>query len=426
MFDKILNEKLLHLVWERIYINTQNIKTVCGKNIYILSPGIYNPHQGGDFINAHLVIDDIEWHGSVEIHLTSEEWYKHEHHKDPFYNSIILHVVYQSTQTSIIRQDGTVVPELEINKILLPNFFNFVQRFNTEPILCKAHLDQLDSSFKKGWLQELGKIRLERKAQNLYTQLIQNQNDWNETLWQEFAAYFGGNVNSEPFRRIARNIPYRLIAKYLHQKNWIEALLLGGAGLLDNQDFPENYPRELLQNWQFLAAKHGLHALPPGTLSFLRIRPASFPTLRLAQLAAFLVANPLSTNLLLEPLLITKADIRVSEYWQTHYHFARETKRSAKKPGKAFLQTLMINALLPLSWLYAQLMQKPVIQTRIINIAQNLTPEENYITKIYRQLNFPITSLLESQATIELYQRYCKNYLCACCEIGKKLIQQNV
>jgi hypothetical protein len=423
---RLPNEKLLHLIWEKLYFDTRNLKTICGKKVQILQQGIPNQNQGCDFIGARLLIDDIEWYGNVEIHLTTNHWYKHNHHKDSFYNSVILHVVYQSNQKTIFREDGSSVPEIEIYPILSPSFSHFWNNMNAEPILCAAHIAQIEPAIKKDWIEELGIIRLQRKAQNLHTRLIENQNDWSETFWQEFAAYFGGPVNSGAFRKVAQVIPYRLLAKYLHEPIWIEALLLGGAGLLNMEDFEEEYIKILMQHWSFLKTKHQLYALPMGSFSFLRMRPAGFPTIRLAQLAAFLATNSLSTSLLLNPLNLRKIKIKVSNYWRTHCHFQKKTPASPKIPGVAFIDTLIVNAILPLSFLYSTIMNKPQLQKEIFEIMNKLKPEKNNITQIYQKLGFPISSLAASQGAIELYKNYCTPHFCPSCKIGKLLLERSV
>lgn len=175
VLSRLPHEKLLHLIWEKLYFNTRNLKTICGKTVQILRQGVPNVNQGCDFTDAHLLIDDIEWYGNIEIHVTSNDWYKHNHQKDSFYNSVILHVVYRSAHKTIFREDGVPVPEIEIYPILSPSFSHFWNSLNAEPILCAAHVSEIAPQTKKDWIEELGMIRLQRKAQNLHIRLVENQ-----------------------------------------------------------------------------------------------------------------------------------------------------------------------------------------------------------------------------------------------------------
>ena len=48
------------------------------------------------------------WAGQVEIHVRASDWFKHNHHNDANYDSVILHVVYENDT------DSLNIPTLEI------------------------------------------------------------------------------------------------------------------------------------------------------------------------------------------------------------------------------------------------------------------------------------------------------------------------
>ena len=55
----------------------------------------------------------------MEIHVNSSGWYSHNHEVNPYYNEFVLHVVlYHNGQREIKRQDGRIVPELELASLL--------------------------------------------------------------------------------------------------------------------------------------------------------------------------------------------------------------------------------------------------------------------------------------------------------------------
>lgn len=86
-----LTERHLQVIWlEQKYFKP--LVTEEGKRIEVISPGIWNAEAGPDFLKAHLRIDGCDLHGDVEIHLNDDGWYHHQHHLDPRYDRVVLHV----------------------------------------------------------------------------------------------------------------------------------------------------------------------------------------------------------------------------------------------------------------------------------------------------------------------------------------------
>ena len=89
-----MKEDFLHYVWNYKKFDFSNLKTVCKKDLSVIDTGKYLQSSGADFFNAQLMIDGLRWAGNVEIHLKSSDWYVHNHHTDPNYDNVILHVVW--------------------------------------------------------------------------------------------------------------------------------------------------------------------------------------------------------------------------------------------------------------------------------------------------------------------------------------------
>ena len=80
-----VNERLLQFIWQHQYFNKNSLHTSTGENLKILSTGAFNANQGPDFTNARIIIDSTEWAGSIELHLKTSTWIKHQHEPDPNY-----------------------------------------------------------------------------------------------------------------------------------------------------------------------------------------------------------------------------------------------------------------------------------------------------------------------------------------------------
>ena len=86
-----------------------------GVSLKILKTGIQNKNSGPDFFNAKLVLGAQTWVGNVEVHIKSSDWYAHQHEKDPNYDAVILHVVWEY-DLPIFRANGSEIETLELRK----------------------------------------------------------------------------------------------------------------------------------------------------------------------------------------------------------------------------------------------------------------------------------------------------------------------
>ena len=115
-----MKEDILHLVWKFGLLNTLNCYSTDGEKVEVLNPGTYNESDSGpDFSTAKLKIGETTWVGNVEIHHKTSDWFNHLHHLDPFYQSVVLHVVYEDDCGHI---EGTKrFPIIELKKCVNPS-----------------------------------------------------------------------------------------------------------------------------------------------------------------------------------------------------------------------------------------------------------------------------------------------------------------
>ena len=86
------SENILQWIWKNLLFDSRELKTTKGNSISIYDQGEMNHSDGPDFLNAKLLIDGLEWHGAIELHLKSIGWKQHGHHLDDSYNKVVLHV----------------------------------------------------------------------------------------------------------------------------------------------------------------------------------------------------------------------------------------------------------------------------------------------------------------------------------------------
>jgi hypothetical protein len=109
----MINEEFLQFLWKFQPFRFQNLQTHDNANVQVFNKGVHNFNSGPDFNSAEILIGNIRWHGDVEIHLKSSDWVTHKHHKDPKYNSVVLHVVFHD-DAEIYKEDGGVIPTIEL------------------------------------------------------------------------------------------------------------------------------------------------------------------------------------------------------------------------------------------------------------------------------------------------------------------------
>ena len=424
-----MNEKLLQFIWQFQYYQKQQCTTTQGETLFIEKPGILNLHQGPDFSEALIRIGQTTWAGNIELHLRSSDWYKHRHETDIRYSNIILHVVWEDDQPVTDDFDNripTFVLASRISALLLDRYRSMM--VTKQPVPCHGFLPSLNQLGWTAWKERLVAERLERKSANVLAVLEQSNNHWEEVCWWLLAANFGNKINSHLFEQVAKSIPITLLAKHKNQIHQLEALLLGQANLLSGQ-YKEKYAVMLQREYFFLKKKYKLQAVNKQP-AFLRMRPAAFPTLRLAQLAMLTfysshlfskikVINQLGNAL--ELFMVTAND-----YWNDHYRFDELSAFQPKHLGKQMAENILINTVIPLLFAYGLYHQDETYTEKCIQWLHQLPAEQNRITRQWQVDGIGNKSALDSQALIELTNYYCVHKRCLDCAIGNKILKNGL
>lgn len=423
-----MNEEFLYYIWQYQYFSRTELHSVQGDPIRILDPGIRNKDAGPDFSNARILIGDLEWRGHVEIHVSASDWKKHNHHHDPAFGNVILHVVWISDQP-IVLTDGSEVPTLELKDRVNTNLLDRYKRLvtTTRQIPCE---NQLPAIGRLVWVSQLERAvvqRMETKSHMVLNVLKECTGDWEEVTYRLFLRTLGMKVNAEPFEDLARALPYRVIRKHTGNRMQVEALLFGTAGMLSHPG-KEEYHRTLAREYHHLGKKYGLgeSQMAPSAWKFMRLRPSNFPTLRIAQAAAVLAARKNMFAHWISPTGIGFGeffDVEVSPYWQTHVRFGKKSRSVSGKPGADALRNIAINATVPVLFAYGRYKDDPVHIERGMRILQALPAENNTIVRRWTALGMRPGSAFDSQGMIGQFNEYCLRRQCLNCAIGFHLLK---
>ncbi len=421
-----MQEDLLHFIWQYQYYNLLEIITEDGEQIQVIKPGIHNHDAGPDFEQAKIIIDNVEWNGDVEIHIKSSDWKLHNHQNDKSYNKVVLHVVWENNK-EVAREDGTKMPTLIlkplVNKKLIKKANVLIH--NIEPISCGSQLASVPNIIVHDVIQRSLVKRLERKSQLVLAELDATKGDWDEVCYRIFMRQMGMKVNGYAFYELAKLLPYSLIKKYRNSTFRIEALLLGASGLL-NAAKEDDYVYELKKEYNYLAHKHKLGAeMTPESWKFMRLRPANFPTLRLAQTAVFLSKAPTLLALFLEDATsLKKKDFFTANYWRNHYQFGKESSKKVAQFGKQSINLLLINVVAPIIMAYGIAIDDQSLMGLALRVIEPIKAEQNRIIQVWKQMGVSPLSSAESQGLIELYNESCIKKKCLTCGIGFSILKR--
>jgi hypothetical protein len=424
-----MKEEFLHYLWKYGLYDPDKLFDNDGNKITVIHPGEYNRDSGPDFFNARILIAGTLWAGNVEIHTRSSHFENHGHHIDPAFNNVILHVVTENNKR-VFNEKGEelLTVEISFDSALLEKYITLVN--NPYLIACQDDISKLDSILVSHWLNSLVVERLQDKSESILKIFSETGNDWEETFYRLLARYFGFRVNTEPFEMLARALPFRIIRKHADNRFQIEALLFGTAGMLEEGLFKEalsdEYYIELIREYRILSAKYSLQAIHGWLWKFSRLRPSNFPTLRISQLSAMISSAGGLFSRVIEATSIVQLkatfEVSASEYWDDHYVFGKKSREISKNTGSQATDIFLINAVIPIIFVYGQNRDRIDICERALSFLGNIRLEENAIMEEWKSAGISAESAFYSQGLIQLRNEYCKKRKCLDCRIGSKLI----
>lgn len=421
-----MKEELLHFIWQSKILAKQNLLLNNSQNIEIINPGQLNKDAGPDFFNAQIRIDNTVLVGNIEIHVKASDWINHKHSGDKKYDNVILHVVFEDDKV-IYDANNKPFLTLELKSLLPPSLLSkyAILQQQKQEIPCKPIFVLPDDFKLNTWLNRLAVERLENKCERIEILLQHTNNNWEQTFYIITARYFGQKVNEQAFEWVAQNLPLAVIAKHKDKLSQIEALVLGTAGFLDKK-LNDDYLRFLQSEYVHLKKKYGLISMDASIWKFGKTRPGNFPTIRLMQFAALLYQ---SSHLFSKILEAESVNELLELYRLKHLHLIHLSELSnhdfddlKTDLGKAAINTLLINAVIPIVFLYGKLRFDEEKSQKALNWLEELQPEKNNIVAFWANLNLKTTNALQTQALLQLKNEYCANQKCLQCAIGYSVL----
>lgn len=417
----------MQYVWQhRLWPADRPLTTTDGRPVRIIHPGRLNTDAGPDFFNARILIDGRQWAGDVEIHVRASDWYRHSHHTDPAYSSVILHVV-DLDDSAVTRPDGATIDQMR-----LPCSPDFRARYDTlvaaaaHTLPCAGRIPSIEPLHLTAWTQALAYERLYERADRIAAMLARLSSDWESVSYVTLARALGFGINGDCFERLALATPLSILGHHADNLLTVEALLFGQSALLDAAgQSPEPYVTSLRSEYRFMAHKFGLRPMSAPAWKMARMRPAGFPHRRIALLASIIHSGARIHSRLLEAA--TPADVdailqsSLSGYWEHHYHLSdpyhESTPRALSRQSAA---TLAINVAATIKFAYGHITGSASQREQAIELLESLPPEANRYTTPFTAAGIACRDALTSQGLIQLRRAYCEAHRCLECRIGHR------
>lgn len=443
-------EQFLRHLWQEQKLPPTRLLTSDGARVTVRYRGTVNTDGGPDFTGALIRIGGVLYRGDVEIHVRESSWRAHGHHADHHYNSVILHVVLSAGRPAGKSRtaSGRTVPLLVLpgcsTSRTYTQWVRACSRRSPRPDRCRVRTGLAPL---RGRLQSLGLARIERRVRFLRNRLgaltgERGSGAWEQMLYECLMEGMGYAKNRTSFFSLAHDLPLSLLKCHgLRERRTVQAALFGASGLLPplrsiGDSESRLYVRTLRRRWRAMRLESRLHE---ADWMFFRLRPANFPTARLA--AVSLLLPSLFSGNLLECLLgilsrpedsrgaryrAVKALFRISAqgYWSRHLRFGGESGEGIAL-GRARIQELIVNSIVPVLLLYARVSGDRRLRRESLAMLRALPDgKENSITQRVsaalgaggpRAFRRP----LQQQGLIHLHRLYCSRKRCRRCPLRK-------
>jgi len=106
----------------------------------------------------------------------------------------------------------------------------------------------------------------------------------------------------------------------------------------------------------------------------------------------------------------------------TAFAASKKSKPKSVKLGISSVDLILINTVIPFSFIYGKLFRKEEMQDKALLWYEKIKPEKNHVTRDFLSLGLQIENAKQSQAVLQLKNNYCDKKRCLDCRFGHLLI----
>lgn len=413
-----MREEILHYIWEnRLFENV----TLDDEPLEVLSVGQRNIGDGPDFSLAVIRHGEMTWIGAVEMHVRSSDWFRHRHQEDPKYDNIILHLVLEKDCEEVTNSRKEQIPTalLTVKSRVLGRIEEL--EISSKALRCTPELSYISPHTLRRLTAPLIRERIDSKTKRSQTPT----GDLRELFYRLLLRYLGAHQNNQVMEDVASSTPLSALRKHASDTEVIESILLGQAALFAENPRDE-YENELREKYEFYKRKFDLQPIPSGLFKKLRVRPPAYPTRVLAIAAQVIHREEELSHLMANGDFETIKEllsVQPSYYWQHHIDFAQSYPKPLGGISGSTVRTLLINAVLPVAYLYNHTAGKTEIAEKVLSYYDELPPEKNHIIALFGRNGFSAHTAADSQRMLELYTHFCEPFRCLECPLAPSIVE---
>ena len=443
-----VTEHLIQLLWRNSLYNKNGLQTTNGLPVKVLKPGRLNSSSGPDFKNAAIIIGNRKIIGDVEIHIKSEEWFRHNHHLSQRYNKTILHVFLNRKNDSspATTRSGRVIPELELGLYLrhpLEELRVEVEE-SDRPVTGRGHNPPCKKMFLSNGLKsvydqldKIGDGRMLIKSNRIMERLEKSTED--QVLYEIFFECLGYSRFKEQFGKMAHYVSHDELKKIIKlngsKENGIAAqgtfFMVSGLEESAHRTSDDSELKELLTLLDSMKY-NGLEKLFSGQdWNLAGCRPVNYPHRRVAAFSQ-LISGEFSVDYYrklinsLRPAkdgggsrkfvrrLLTEFSELSDGFWDNHYTFNSRSRLPKKLIGRDRGISLVVDCLIPFFLAISRMEGQTELEQKLAAIyISTPKPSSNAVVDFMERHLFGrlqptiIKSVRHQQALIQLYNDFC-------------------
>jgi len=470
-------EMTVQTIWNEQLLFADRLRTCSKKPLRVIEPGRWNAEAGPDFLGADLEIGDRRVRGDVEIHVASGDWEKHRHHRDFEYNRVVLHAfLHRSDAVNFdSAHNGETIERIELAPFINPDLDTVLKSLGAEDCgrevgerlgRCHEAVTRVETGFLRDFFREAARERIEAKVARFAVQADSETPD--EALYQAMLTAMGHKGGKTLFFLLAKRAPIGELKLFLARTpgeelaDAIEAVMLHVANLATPASTPaqgepcdgpplddetQAYLDRMGKWWSALGGYYGDRSIPPTRRWFAGIRPASFPSRRIAGVARLLADLDFRRGILDElarrvgcamarapksardfareiRALATMFEAEGESYWSRRFTLGgKRTARPQHLIGGDRAAGLLFNALLPMLILHARRCANAPLEDFVWRLVDHFPSlPENAVTRYMRHrlfgakgcaaLNFKLERT--NQALFHIFHDCCANNARSC------------
>ncbi len=444
-----LPESQIIKIWQYQLLDRTELATEGGEPIEIIYPGRINDDQGADFRDAVIATSRGLIKGDIEVHVKSSGWQTHQHHRDPVYNRVILHVVmWHDTEMGANLQNGENIPTLALHKYMKSPV---TQRTGGEyppatfGMPCFRAAEHLTTGIMAEFLDSAGEARFLAKAARFQSDLAQM--GASQSLYQGIMGALGYSKNKLPMLKLARRLPLQILESVTQDRISDEeclarqqALLLGTAGLLPSQC--QNRHRGNDDKWidkleRLWASSHLTEAMSRNEWHLFKVRPNNSPVRRIVAMS-YLIRRYRQRGVfekvvnMVNEMPVNKGHYRLEKglvvttngYWVSHFDFGSGNGiRNPTLLGSRRVADIIVNVLLPFTFTWSRLTFQSELEKKAFDLYRCYPRLAVNTVERHMMNQLGLTSRLANsaqrqQGLIHIYNSLCTQGMCNCCRLG--------